>query len=119
MADTRTDEQKAKDCEKTLTALAEIRRPFEADIDTIITYINHGRRKITDTSASKGKKTGMEVYDDTALGAKNLLVDGMCGYTCARSLRWFGFILPGKLNFPRTSAMRAWTGKRMDEYPEV
>jgi len=117
--DVRTDEQKAKDCEKMLVALAEIRRPFEADIDTIITYINHGRRKITDTAATRGKKTGMEVFDDTALGAKNLLVDGMVGYMCSRSLRWFGFTLPGKLNFPRTSNMRAWSGKRMDEYPEV
>lgn len=117
--DTRTDDQKAKNCEKTLSILAQIRLPYEPMIDNIITYVNHSRRKIVDKDQTKGLRTGVEVYDGTALGAKNLLVDGLCGYTVSRNLRWLGFTLPNKLNFPRTSGMRRWSGKRMDEYPEV
>jgi hypothetical protein len=51
--------------------------------------------------------------------AHNTLVKGMVGYLCSRNQPWFGLELPGKLNFPRTNRMRAWTGKRVDSYPEV
>lgn len=119
MVDLKTDDEKAKECEKILGILAQIRQPYEPMIDNIITYINHSRRKIVDKDLQKGQKTGIEVYDGTALGALNLLVDGLCGYTASRNLKWIGCILPGKFNFPRTSRMRSWSGKRMDEYPEV
>lgn len=119
MADKRTDDQKAKDAMAIQGILAEIRRPYESMVDDILIYIQHSRRRITDKNAPKGQKTGTEVYDGTALGALNLLADGLFGYLVAPSLRWFGLTLPGKLSFPRGSGMRAWSGKRMDEYPEV
>lgn len=108
---------KVKDCEKRLTYLAEVRSNFEDAVDMLLTYFSHGRRKVSDTS--KGKTTGLEVYDDVAVRAKNMLVDGMTGYLVSRSMRWFSYTLPLKFNFPRTSSMRKWSGKRMDEYPEV
>lgn len=114
-----TDDQKAKDCEKYLDILKQIRQPYEAMIDNILTYVHHGRRKITDKGAQKGQKTGIDIYDGTALGALNLMADGLSGYTMSKSYRWFEYTLPGKLNFPRWSGMRAWSGKRMDEYPDV
>jgi hypothetical protein len=61
----------------------------------------------------------MEIYDDTAMLARNMLVDGMCGYLCGRNQPWFALEIPGKLNFPQGAGMRAWTGKRVDEYPQV
>ncbi len=121
MADveTKANDEKAKDCENILKVLEKIRLPYEAMIDNILTYVHHGRRKITDKESQKGQKTGIEVYDSTALQALNLLADGLSGYSISRSFRWFEYTLPGKLNFPRTSGMRAWNGKRVDEYPDV
>lgn len=117
--DKRSDDDKAKDVEKMLEVLTRIRQPYEAMIDNIFTYISHNRRKITDKETQKGQKTGIEVYDGTALQALNLLSDGLAGYSISRAFRWFEYTLPGKLNFPKWSGMRAWTGKRMDEYPDV
>lgn len=119
MADTRTDDEKAKEIESTVSYLADIRQPFEGQVDQILTYVNHSRRKISDKDTSKGNKTGTQVYDGTAMSAINLLTDGMVGYLCARNLRWFRFSIPGKFNFPRSVGMRQWSGRRMDEYPEV
>jgi hypothetical protein len=119
MADKRSDEDKVKDCEKVFEQLGEIRRPYEEMIDEIFTYVLHGRRKIRDKEAPKGMKTGERVYDGTALSALNLLADGLHGYLVSPGMRWFSLGLPNKLNFARTSGMRQWNGKRMDEYPEV
>jgi hypothetical protein len=119
MADTRTEEQKVKDIERCLEALIQVRQYWEPEIDEVITYINHGKRLITEKDSPKGARTGLEVYDGTALQALNILVDGMCGYSVSRSFRWFQYSLPNKLNFPKWSGMRAWSGKRMDEYPDV
>jgi hypothetical protein len=119
MADRLTDEEKAKRIWKTFGHLERERNPYENMVDEVITYVNHSRRKIKDATGMKGKKTGIEVYDGTALSAVNLDTDGICGYSFSKSYRWFGYTLPGKLNFPRWSGMRAWSGKRMDEYPEV
>jgi hypothetical protein len=113
------DEEKAKDCQKYLMVLADQRRPWEPAIDNIIAYVNHGRRFISDKDFWAGQQTGQEVYDDTAMLACNKLVDGMVGYLCSRNQPWFGLELPGKFNFPRTSGMRAWSGRRVDEYPQV
>jgi len=119
MSDIRANEEKAKECERTLTVLADVRRDCEEDIDTIITFINHSRRRIKDRPQGKGKKTGMEVYDGTAFSARNLLVDGMVGYTCSRSQRWFAFDLPGIINFPRHSQLRRWSGGKLSAIPDV
>ena len=115
----RTDDQKAKDCEKYLEILAAQRLFWEPQIDNIIMYVNHGRRFIQDRDLWPGQQTGQEVFDDTAMLARNMLVDGMTGYLCSRNQPWFGLELPGKLNFPRTSGMRAWNGQRVDSYPQV
>ena len=115
----RTDEQKAKDCQKYLLVLAEQRLPWEPMIDYIIAYVNHGRRFIQPTDLWQGQQTGQEIYDDTAMLACNMLVDGMVGYLCSRNQPWFSPTLPGKFDFPRSSGMRAWNGKRVDSYPQV
>jgi hypothetical protein len=88
-------------------------------IDEVIKYVHHGRRKITDKTMLKGGKTGMDVYDGSAISAANLATDGISGYSFSKSYKWFNYVLPGKLNFPRWSGMRAWSGKRMDDYPDV
>jgi len=115
----RKDEEKAKDCQKYLQVLAEQRLPWEPAIDNIIAYVNHGRRFIQDKDSEPGQQTGQEIFDDTAMLARNLLVDGMVGYLCSRNQPWFALELPGKFNFPRSSGMRAWSGRRVDEYPQV
>ncbi len=115
----RDDEAKAKDCEKYLEILAAQRLFWEPMIDNIIMYVNHGRRFIQDKDLYPGQQTGQEIYDDTAMLARNMLVDGMTGYLCSRNQPWFGLELPGKLNFPRSSGMRAWNGQRVDSYPQV
>ena len=115
----RSDDDKAKDCEKYLEILAQQRLYWEPQIDNIIAYVNHGRRFIQDRNLQPGQQTGQEVYDDTAMLARNKLRDGMVGYLCSRNQPWFGLEIPGKLNFPRTSGMRAWNGQRIDSYPQV
>jgi hypothetical protein len=115
----RTDEEKAKGCIKLFGILTENRKSVEPMIDNIIKFVNHGRRKITDKDTPKGLKTGMDVYDGTAGAAARLAADGIFGLVCSQSIHWFDFTLPGKINFPRTSGMRQWNGKRLDEYPEV
>jgi hypothetical protein len=117
--DFKTDEDKVKSIEKMQSLLEQIRLPYEAQVDEVIKFVNHGRRKISDKEAQKGKQTGQDVYDGTALSAVNLASDGIHGYMCSSSIHWFDFTLPGKLNFGRVSGMKAWNGKRLDEYPEV
>ena len=112
-------EDTAKRCMKTLEILKKARQPVEVMVDEIIKFVHHSRRKIVDKDLQKGKKTGTDIYDGTALSAASLASDGIHGYLCSQSIHWFDFTLPGKFNFPRTSGMRSWTGKRMDEYPEV
>ena len=114
-----TPDEKAKDCQKYLMVLADQRLPWEPAIDNIIMYVNHGRRFIQDTELWPGQQTGQEVFDDSAMLARNMLVDGMVGYLCSRNQPWFALELPGKFNFPRSSAMRSWSGRRVDEYPQV
>lgn len=115
----RTDEEKAKDCQKYLMVMAEQRLPWEPMIDNIIMYVNHGRRFIQDKDIWPGQQTGQEVFDDSAMLARNMLVDGMVGYLCSRNQPWFALELPGKFNFPRSSGMRSWSGRRIDTYPQV
>ena len=116
---TRTDDERAKDAQKYLMILAEERLPWEPQIDNLIMYVNHGRRSIQDKDLWPGMPTGMEIYDDTAMLARNMLVDGMVGYLCSRNQPWFALEIPGKLNFPRAGGLRAWSGKRVDQYPQV
>lgn len=115
----KSDDEKAKEIKKYLGILENVRQPYEAQIDNVIKFVNHGRRLITDKDYTKGQKTGIDVYDGTALAASTLLSDGIHGHLCSQNLHWFDFTLPGKFNFPRTSGMRHWSGRRMDEYPEV
>ena len=115
----RSNDQKAKDALKYLLVLAEQRLFWEPQIDNIIAYVNHSRRFITDRDLWAGQQTGQFVYDDTAMLARNKLVDGMVGYLCSRNQPWFGLEIPGKFNFPRHSGMRAWNGQRVDAYPQV
>jgi hypothetical protein len=115
----RDDQSKAKDCEKYLEILAAQRLFWEPQIDNIIAYVNHGRRFIQDRDLWPGQTTGQEIFDDTAMLARNKLRDGMVGNLCSRNQPWFGLEIPGKLNFPRTSGMRAWNGQRVDSYPQV
>jgi hypothetical protein len=115
----RSANDRAKDAQKYLQVLAEVRLPWEWQIDNLIMYVNHGRRSVQDKDLWPGQPTGMEIYDDSAMLACSKLVDGMVGYLYPRNQQWFVLELPGKLNFPRTSRMRAWNGKRVDSYPEV
>ncbi len=123
MPDTRSDEEKVKFCKDMLGIMMTEREQVQDEVDEVITFVNHSRRKIKDGGESskgrRGKRTGSEVYDGTAMSAANIAADGIYGYICSESIRWFQFVLPGKVNFARTSGMRAWNGKRLDERLEV
>lgn len=115
----RSADDRARDAQKYLMVLAQQRLYWEPQIDNLIMYVNHGRRSIQDKDLWPGQPTGMEIYDDSAMLARNTLVKGMVGYLCSRNQPWFALELPGKLNFPRSGRMRRWDGKRADSYPEV
>ena len=119
MAAFKTDEEKAKFLTRMLEIHKQVRLPYEDMVDNIIRFVDHSRRQIKVSPHQKGKNTGIDVYDGTALAAANLAADGIHGYMCSSNIHWFDYTLPGRMNFPRTSGMRSWTGKRMDEYPEV
>lgn len=101
-----------KEVTGTLKVLEDVRRPYEAQIDEILTYIYHSRRKITDKETTKGLKTGTQVYDGTALAALNLATDGITGYTISRSFPWFGHNLPQIVSI-------GGKRQRLDSFPEV
>jgi hypothetical protein len=110
---------KAEDALKTLEHLKIIRNDFEPMIDNLIQFVYPTRRFIGDKDGQKGQKTGMSVYDNTALFALNTLVDGMIGYLCSKNQKWFRFTVPGNFNYPRSSGMRGWTGRPIEHYPQV
>lgn len=101
------------DIERTLSTLEEIRRPYEPQIDDILTYVYHSRRRIKDKNTTKGGKTGIHVYDGTAQSAVNLLTDGLTGYTLSKSYNWFGYTLPQKIS------LAAGPSRRLDSFPDV
>ena len=115
----RSDEERAKELEKTLSILAQYRLLWEPMIDNLIMFTNHGRRSVQDKDLWPGQPTGQFVFSDEAILAKNMTVDGMTGCMCSRNQPWFAMQLPSKMIFPRTSMMRGWSGKRLDEFPEV
>jgi hypothetical protein len=113
------DEQsKVREIRKRLSQLEQLRKPYEPMIDEVIEYVNHGRRSISGNEA-KGRRTGQQVYDGTAISAAQICANGLFGYMVAPSIRWFGLTLPVTLNFPRAGGMRSWSGKKLDEYPGV
>lgn len=115
MAETRNDQEKAKQINSYFTYLKKVRQPFEETIDDILEFVRRSR-KINDST--KGNKITKNVYDGTATGALNLWADGMYGYIYGLET-WFSLILPNIIQFPRFSTMRRFSGKRLDEVPEV
>lgn len=118
MADTRTDDEKVKDITQRLSMLEEVRRPYETLWDEIIELVAHGRRPVG-VVPQEGGKTGMAVYDGTAVSALSLLCDGLHGYLVSPAIRWFSLTLPNKVAMPRFSSARSLNGKRLDEVPQV
>ena len=112
------DKTLLKNITTTLKSLEEIRRPWEPMVDDIIDFVYHSRRKIDDTDTTKGNKTGIQVYDGTALSAANLLTDGLTGYTISKSFNWFGYSLPQTIQLDRDFAPNL-SGRRLDSFPEV
>lgn len=112
----RTDADKAKDVLKYWEYLKQIRLPFESVINDILEFVRQSRPI---SSTPKGQKLTENVYDGTAISALNLWADGIYGYLCSPNLDWFSLTLPNTINFPRASSMRRFSGKRLDEIPEV
>ncbi len=118
MNERKSDTDILKDLKAYQASLVEIKKPYEPVMDELIKFANHTRRQITDTS--KGTVTGAGVFDGTANGANRIQADGFFGNLCSQSLRWFEEALPVKFAFPRASNnMRKWSGKRLDDIPEV
>jgi len=117
--DNLNDDEKANFIKKMKDNLAKIRKPFEAMVDNVALMVHPGRRLITDTGVSKGQKTGTKIYDGTAMNAASIYAEGVHGHLCSASIAWFKFEVPTKYNFGRISGMKAWNGKRLDEYPDV
>lgn len=96
--------------------LKQVRLPFESVVDDILEFVRQARPI---NSTVKGQKLTGNVYDGTPLSALNLWADGMYGYLCSPNLDWFSLTLPNAASFSRSSMMRQFTGKRLDEIPEV
>jgi hypothetical protein len=116
MTTIKTDREKARDVASRHEYLKLIRQPFESVVDEILEFVRQARAI---NSTVKGQKLTGNVYNGTPLAALNLWADGMYGYLCSPNLDWFSLSLPNVLDFPRTSGMRRWSGKRMDDLPEV
>ena len=111
-----TDEKTAKDIIKYHGYLKQIRQPFESVVDDILEFVRQARPI---SSTTKGQKLTANVYDGTPISALNLWADGMYGYLCSPNLDWFSLTLPNTVNYSRTSGMRQFSGKRMDDISEV
>jgi len=116
MAEPKTDREKAKDITSRHGYLKLIRQPFEPVVDQILEFVRQAR---TINSTTKGQKMTGNVYDGTPLSALNLWADGMYGYLCSPNLDWFSLTLPNAFSASRTSGARGWSGKRVDDIPEV
>lgn len=117
MSERKSDTEILKDLKNFQSSLALVKQNYEPVIDELIEFCNHTRRQIDDTN--KGTVTGKNVYDGTANSANKIQADGFFGNLCSQSLRWFSESLPNKYDFPRWSNMRKWSGKRLDDIPEV
>lgn len=111
-----TDKEKAAEILARHSYLKKIRLPFEAMVDKILEFVR-AARPISETT--KGTSLTSNVYDGTPLSALNIWADGMYGYICSPNLDWFSLTLPNTLQYPRSSGMRSWSGKRIDDVPEV
>lgn len=116
MAEQMTEEQRARDIVKYHEYLKLIKQPFEATVDDILEFVRQARPI---NSTVKGQKLTGNVFDGTAISALNLWADGMYGYLCSPNLDWFSLTIPHAANFSRTSMMRRYTGKRIDDIDEV
>src|SRR3990172_2626334 len=116
MAEQKTDLQKVKDILKYHDYLKQIKLPYESVVDDILEFVRQARRI---NSTVKGKILTGNVYDGTGIAALNLWADGMYGYLCSPNLRWASYTLPNMITFSRTSNMRQFSGKRMDDIPDV
>ncbi len=114
-----SDDEKATYIKKRLENLAAVRLPFEDMVDEVIKMVHHGRRLVKDTAYSKGQKTGTYVFDGTAMSAASIYSEGVHGHLCSSSIVWFKYEVPMKFNFSRSSTMRRWSDRRLDEQPEV
>ena len=116
MAEQKNDLQKVKDILKYHDYLKQIKLPYESVVDDILEFVRQARRI---NSTVKGKILTGNVYDGTGIAALNLWADGMYGYLCSPNLRWASYTLPNMITFSRTSNMRQFSGKRMDDIPDV
>ncbi|MFA7463199.1 MAG: portal protein [Anaerovoracaceae bacterium] len=116
MAEKETDKKRANDIVKYHDYLKAIRQPFEAVVDDILEFVRQARPI---KSTAKGTKLTGNIYDGTPISALNLWADGMYGYLCSPNLDWFSLTLPNTVNYSRTSSMRRFSGKRLDDLPEV
>jgi hypothetical protein len=123
MAKNITDEDLVKFSKRTLETLKAERLEVEPEVDNVIRFVNHQRRSVEynreKDRSRKGQRTGRSVYDGTAISAAQIAADGIYGYLCSQSLRWFEFNLPGIINFPRTSGLRAFNDKPLDSILQV
>ncbi len=111
-----TDEKKAKDIIRYHEYLKTVRLPFEPVVDDILEFVRQARAI---SATTKGQKLTGNVYDGTPISALNLWADGMYGYLCSPNLDWFSLTLPNTINYSRTSGLRQFSGKRLDDISEV
>jgi hypothetical protein len=120
--DKQSDSKKAAEIIKRLDQLKEIRRPYELLWDEEIEFVAYTMRPVRyyqNYQWQQGTRVGTTVYDGTAMSALNLMADGFQGYLVGRALRWLALRLPHPVEFSRTSLMRTFNGKRMDQIPEI
>jgi len=67
--------------------LAEIRQPYEADLENIAKYVFY-RREFFDLKSQQGQSIARTKYDGTANQAANNLVYGFQGNIVSRSIEW-------------------------------
>jgi hypothetical protein len=112
----KSEQDKVTEITALLGYLRQVRFPYESLIDECIEYGFHSRRKIS-ASTPGGEKTGQTIYDSTAAQALEILGHGLHGNMLGPG--WFKSALPMKVDFPRISMLRQYSGKRLDEIPEI
>ncbi|MFA5322341.1 MAG: portal protein [Smithella sp.] len=112
----KSEEEKVKDINNHFKYLKDLRQPYESLWDKCIEYGFHSKRMMT-VGKQGGEQTGKTIYDSTASLELETFGNGLYGNMLGPG--WFKSTLPMRVDFPRTSAMRQYNSKSLDEIPEI
>lgn len=112
----KTEQERVQELAKWQGYLAQVRQPFEEQVNNILEFVMLGEPIAAPT---KSYTVSKRVYDSYPVQGMDDWARNFYAHDCASSLPWFETVMPNIFEFPRYSVMRKYNDKRIDEIPEV